>query len=146
MSEGKEVVGRIKINLFERGAPEVIIEGRIPLGNMGRMPAIIKKAYRIHVAKLNKAKRTVDMSDKGPTVADMKENPEPQPENPDSIQLPPQLDRQPVREQFEVPNEEEQANNPEKSEELENGTDSRTEEVHRDDEESGSKGSPEWQK
>jgi hypothetical protein len=146
MSEdNREVVGRIKVTIYKGGAPDVAFEGHIPTGFMSKLPIFLRRGFRGYVSARRKSVTPVDMSDKGPTVEDMKEPPAPKPTNPDTISLPPQLDKPPAQVEKLIV-EEEQANNPIESEEVPNGTDEGAEGIREDDAEQGSKGRPAWQK
>lgn len=68
--------GKITITIPEGGAPQVEILGRIRPQVLQMLPNVIRKAYRSHVAAINRSLREEDkqqgvsMEDKGPTLAE----------------------------------------------------------------------------
>lgn len=149
----ENVAGQIKINVPEKGPIEIIIKGQVRAGVITRLPHDIRRAWRVHLSKLNRDRQPANISPGSDELENKIE--EPAPLKPDPINLPPDLSAPPMVDEFlpdstsedtfEVEDITEQANNPDESEE-EDAIDEGTDTVHRDDEESGSEGGPDWKK
>jgi len=61
----QETVGQITINFPPKGRPSIIIKGQINPRLLPGIPRLVQIAYRQYMHSIARAKKRVDMSDKG---------------------------------------------------------------------------------